>query len=128
MSTILRSSNLRKTAAFLFCAILSFVPGISSGHAFPDHADPKVGSTISVSPVHVRIWFDGNLEPLFSTIIVQDAKGRKVDKGDGQVNPVDDTLLDVSLPPLPPGTYRVIWSVVARDGHKTAGDYTFTIR
>jgi len=128
LSAILRSSGFGKAAAFLFCAILSFVPGISLGHAFPDHADPKVGSTISVSPVRVRIWFDGNLEPLFSTIIVQDAKGKKVDKGDGRVNPVDDTLLDVSLPPLPTGTYRVIWSVVARDGHKTEGDYTFTIR
>ena len=124
----MRSFGFRKAAAFLFFATLSLVPGISLGHAFPDHADPKVGSTVSVSPVRVRIWFDSNLEPLFSTIIVQDAKGKKVDKGDGQVNPVDDTLLDVSLPPLPRGTYRVIWSVVARDGHKTAGDYTFTIR
>jgi methionine-rich copper-binding protein CopC len=34
----------------------------------------------------------------------------------------------VSLPPLPPATYRVIWSVVARDGHRTEGDYAFTIK
>jgi hypothetical protein len=34
----------------------------------------------------------------------------------------------VSLPSLSPGTYRVIWSVVARDGHRTEGDYTFTIK
>jgi methionine-rich copper-binding protein CopC len=51
----------------------------------------------------------------------------RVDKGDGQVNPSDSTILEVSLPPLPPGTYRVFWSVVARDGHRTEGDFPFTI-
>jgi hypothetical protein len=50
-----------------------------------------------------------------------------VDKGDGRVNPSDSTILEVSLPPLPPGNYRVFWSVVARDGHRTEGDFPFTI-
>jgi methionine-rich copper-binding protein CopC len=61
-------------------------------------------------------------------IIVQDASGKKVDSGDGRVSPIDDTLLEVGLPALAAGTYRVIWNVVARDGHRTSGDYTFTIR
>jgi methionine-rich copper-binding protein CopC len=37
-------------------------------------------------------------------------------------------LLEASLPPLPPGTYRVVWSVVSKDGHRTQGDYTFAIK
>jgi methionine-rich copper-binding protein CopC len=37
-------------------------------------------------------------------------------------------LLEVSLPSLPTGNYHVFWSVVARDGHRTEGDYTFTIK
>ncbi len=127
MKKALRGTDLGTTVAFLLVAFLCAVPEASFGHAYPDHADPKVGSTISVAPSRVRIWFDSDLEPLFSTIIVRDANGNKVDKGDGQVDPSDAALLEVSLPPLQPGLYRVIWSVAARDGHRTEGDYTFTI-
>jgi methionine-rich copper-binding protein CopC len=98
------------------------------GHAFPDHSEPKVGNTVSASPPIVRIWFDSALEPTFSTLRVQDAGGTQVDNRDARVDPSDATLLEVSLPPLPSGTYRVIWSAVARDGHRTQGDYTFTIK
>lgn len=97
-------------------------------HAFPDHAEPRVGAVISISPTHVRIWFDGVLEPLFSTLQVRSTNGQAMDRGDGHVDESDLTLLEVSLPHLPPGTYRVFWSVVARDGHRTQGDYTFTFR
>ena len=103
-------------------------PEVSRGHAFPDHSDPKVGATVASSPAGVRIWFDGDLEPVFSTISVQEASGKKVDKGNGRVNPSDAKLLEVSIPPLPAGTYRVIWNVVARDGHRTMGNYTFVIK
>ena len=97
------------------------------GHAFPDHSEPRVGWTVPTPPPRVRIWFDGALEPIFSTITVMNAARGRVDKGDGRVNPSDSTILEVSLPPLPPGNYRVFWSVVARDGHRTEGDFPFTI-
>jgi methionine-rich copper-binding protein CopC len=100
----------------------------SSAHVFPDHSDPKVGATVQDSPSNVRIWFDGALEPAFSTIVVRDEKGKQVDKGNAQVDPGDATLLQVGLPPLPAGVYRVIWNVVARDGHRTEGDYTFVVK
>jgi methionine-rich copper-binding protein CopC len=119
---------LRLLIAGFFLVALGVLPEVSSGHAFPDHSDPKVGSTIAVSPDRVRIWFDGDLEPAFSTIMVHNAGGEMVDKRDGRVNPSDPTLLEVSVPRLPAGTYRVIWNVVARDGHRTTGDYTFTVR
>jgi len=36
--------------------------------------------------------------------------------------------LRLALPTLPSGEYRVTWQAVARDGHRTSGDYTFTIK
>jgi methionine-rich copper-binding protein CopC len=120
--------KLRTAALLFFLSLLLAFPGVSQGHAFPDHSDPKVGATVSGSPAGVRIWFDGDLEPIFSTITVQDSGGRKVDKGNGRVNPSNAALLEISLAPLPAGTYRVFWSVVARDGHRTMGDYTFVIK
>jgi methionine-rich copper-binding protein CopC len=103
-------------------------PKVSHAHAYPDHADPRVGATINASPDRVRIWFDSELEPAFSTIMVHNAENTMVDNRDGRVNPSDAMLLEVSVPRLPPGKYRVIWSVVARDGHHTEGEYTFFIK
>jgi methionine-rich copper-binding protein CopC len=111
-------------ALFLFL----IMPAVASAHAYPDHADPKVGSTVSTSPSTVRIWFDSALEPAFSSIMVHMADGAMIDKRDGHVDPSDPALLEVSVPPLPPGTYRVYWSVVSRDGHRTSGDYTFKVK
>ena len=113
---------------FLFMAFLFIMPSAARGHAYPDHADPKVGATINSSPGRVRIWFDSELEPEFSTVMVHNAQNTMVDNRDGRVDPSDATLLEVSVPRLPPGVYRVIWSVVARDGHRTEGDYKFSIK
>jgi methionine-rich copper-binding protein CopC len=124
----MQSLKLRTAVSLFFFSFLLAFPGASEAHAFPDHSDPRVGATVSGSPSDVRIWFDGDLEPVFSTIAVQDAGGKKIDKGNGRVDPSNSTLLEVSLPPLPAGTYHVFWSVVARDGHRTMGDYTFVIK
>jgi len=112
----------------LVFSLLLALHGVSQGHAFPDHSDPKVGSIITASPAKVRIWFDGDLEPVFCIIAVKDMSGKKVDKGDGHVSSSDATLLEASLPPLSSGNYQVAWSVIARDGHRTEGNYLFTIK
>lgn len=114
--------------AVLSVALLFFLPKTSWGHAFPDHSDPKVGSTVSGSLASVRIWFDSDLEQAFSTLMVHNADGKMIDKRDTRVGPADPKLLQVSVPPLSPGTYLVIWNVVSRDGHRTNGQFSFTIK
>jgi len=123
-----RYTALRTSTTYLLFLFLCIAPEASFGHAYPDHADPRVGSTVSAPQLMVRIWFDSDLEPVFSTIRVLDASGKKADNDDGHVDAANATLLEVSLPPLPPGAYHVFWNVVARDGHRTTGDYTFTIK
>jgi methionine-rich copper-binding protein CopC len=96
-------------------------------HAFLDHASPRVGSTVSQAPSELTLSFTQNLEPAFSSVDVLDEKGAKVDKGNVQVDPNDGALLRVSLNPLPPGTYKVVWHVVSVDTHPTEGDFTFQV-
>ncbi len=117
---------MRLLAIFFFSIFLA-LPAVSEGQAFPDHSDPKVGSTVS-SPSMVRIWFDGDLEPAFSKIEVHDSTGKKVDSGNGRVDPADPKLLEVNLPAIPAGKYKVVWNIVARDGHRTMGDFPFTVK
>ena len=67
----------------------------------------------------------GNAE---SKVTVTDTTGKRVDQGDGQVDAQNRRHLRVSLPALAPGVYRVMWRVLAVDGHRTDGDFKFTLR
>lgn len=114
-------------SVLLTAGLLLFMATTAWGHAFPDHSEPRVGLALQTSPPRVRMWFDGALEPIFSTLKVINARHQQVDNGDGRVNPAVHTVLEASLPPLPQGQYRILWSVVAHDGHRTEGDLSFTI-
>jgi methionine-rich copper-binding protein CopC len=117
------------------CALVVTVAVTVSGsgtrawaHAFVTRSEPRTGATVVESPARVRIWFDGPVEPLFAKISVENRDKRRVDNGDGRVNPDDPRLLEVGLPPLPPGRYRVTWSVIARDGHAREGSFSFLLK
>ena len=122
-----RPSPGRARVLFLAAALL-IAPSSARAHAFPEHADPRVGASVGASPPEVRIWFDGEIEPVFSTIRVENENNQRMDHGDGGVSSKDHRLLAVRIPPLAPGKYRVYWSVVARDGHRTEGDYPFRVK
>lgn len=97
-------------------------------HAFLDHADPRVGSTVTGSPSSVKIWFTEELEGAFSKIEVFDSQGHEVDQKDSKVDHQEASLMTVSLTPLPAGTYKVVWHAVATDTHHTTGSFPFTVK
>ncbi len=109
-------------------AVSALAPTPARAHAFPERAEPRVGSTVRTAPSRVQIWFDGDLEPAFSTITVTDAGGHRIDRGDGGVDPQNRRLLQVDLATLTPGVYKVTWRVLAVDGHRTEGDFAFTYK
>lgn len=98
-------------------------------HAFPDNSLPHVGATVDSSPPQVKVWFNGEIEPVFSTLIVANAAGSAVSGGKGKVDAADHALLETDIPEtLAPGQYTVHWSVIAHDGHHTEGHFTFTVK
>jgi copper resistance protein C len=96
-------------------------------HAFLDHAEPAVGSRVSATPPHVKIWFTEKVESALSRIQVFDAAGQEVDRRDTQADPADPSILEVSLPTLKPGKYKVSWRVMSVDTHVTNGTFAFEI-
>ena len=96
-------------------------------HAFLDHAAPAVGSTVRAPPPQVRLWFTQPLEPAFSTARVVDRSDKRVDRGDAKVDARDTRILQVSVPALAPGRYRVVWRVLSVDTHVTEGDFAFDV-
>src|SRR6478735_11767355 len=115
----------------LLCRILSLavvllLPAARvNAHGFLEHSDPSVGSKVHSAPAAVRIWFTEAIEPVFSSIQVFDATGKQVDKKDTHSDRSNRSLLQISLPRLGPGTYKVAWGVVSVDTHVTKGDFRF---
>ena len=110
----------------VLCCLAASVPAAS--HALPVRASPGAGATLTAAPAKISITFDDLLEPVFSTLRIEDAQGKEVAKGAALPDRPDAAVLELALPVLAPGTYHVFWSVVARDGHRTIGDYKFTVQ
>ena len=100
---------------------------LAHAHAFFDHAAPAVGSTMRAPPAQIKLWFTQALEPAFSTVRVVDRSNQRVDRGDAKVDSADARTLQVSVPTLAPGRYRVVWRVLSVDTHVTEGDFTFDV-
>ncbi len=94
-------------------------------HAFLDHADPRVGSTVNAAPHEVSLSFTQNLEPAFSTMEVIGPSGQRVDEGKPRI---DGKVMHVPLRADQPGTYRVKWRVLSVDTHTTEGAFSFKVR
>ncbi len=99
----------------------------ANAHAFLDHAEPAVGGRVKQMPHQVRIWFTEPIELARSSIKVFDATGKRIDRKDLHVDAKSKALLEASLPPLTPGTYKVVWRVISVDSHATNGDFTFQL-
>jgi copper resistance protein C len=96
----------------------------AQAHAFLDHAEPRVGSTVPTAPRELSLSFTQKLEPAFSSVEVSDANGARVDLGKPSIS---TGVMRVGLKPLPPGTYRVRWHVLSVDTHTTEGSFTFHV-
>jgi copper resistance protein C len=103
-------------------------PAAGFAHVFPVRADPRVGSTVTHA-ASVSILFDGSIEPVLSSIRVEDKAKVRVDKQDSHLDASDAHQLEVTLAPsLPAGKYQVLWTAIANDGHTTTGHYAFWIQ
>ena len=96
----------------------------AQAHAFLDHANPLVGSTVASAPREVSLTFTQNLEATFSSVQVTDSNGARVDQGKAQVS---GNTMRVGVKSLSPGTYRVRWHALSVDTHKTEGSFTFSV-
>jgi methionine-rich copper-binding protein CopC len=116
----------RVITAFLIALAVAAWQGAASAHAFPSSELPPAGAELSKSPPLVRIHFDSPIEPAFSKLTVTGSSGASEIEG---TSTVDSThrYLAARLKALSPGDYSVRWSVVAEDGHRTQGTYTFTV-
>ena len=79
-------------------------------HAHLDRANPAAGATLAAAPTEVTLHFTQQLEPKFSTIVVRDAAGKQVDKGEYTFRVGNYVRREFGARRLPGGTGWVIRS------------------
>ena len=118
-----------KRKARLILAVIALVTWASPsvmGHAMLVRSQPPAKAVLKEPPKNVQLWFSEELEVQFSSIVVTDQNGKRVDRND--TSPIDTKkTIQVSLEDLAGGTYTVDWKALATDQHTMKGKFTFTV-
>ncbi|MBV2180223.1 MAG: copper homeostasis periplasmic binding protein CopC [Castellaniella sp.] len=101
--------------------------GQAWAHAHPVQQTPAPDTTIS-APGAVTIVYTEPIEAALSRLNVLDAQGKQVNTAKAHVTDSNHKSLEVALPKLSSGHYKVQWAVVADDGHRSHGSYTFAVK
>lgn len=96
-------------------------------HAKLEAETPAADSTVD-APKVIQLHFSEAVEASLSRLKL--AAGGDIAIAAVPMNDAEDptTLSIRPIAALKPGIYTVTWSVVAEDGHRTRGTYSFTVR
>ncbi|MCD7061782.1 CopC domain-containing protein YobA [Klebsiella quasipneumoniae subsp. quasipneumoniae] len=98
-------------------------------HAHLQQQIPAAGAQLAASPQTLTLSFSEGIEPAFSGVTITGPQQHAV--ATGKLTRSADNPAQVTVPvteTLPPGEYTVAWHVVSVDGHKTKGQYTFSVK
>lgn len=111
----------------VLCLVL-FSPAAVSAHAYLVKSIPVRRAVLFKAPARLQLWFNERLEPRFSSLVVTDSNGARVDLGDVQVTAIDPKRLTVGIKALAAGVYTVDFRVLSVDGHVVKDQFHFTVR
>jgi methionine-rich copper-binding protein CopC len=97
-------------------------------HAKLVAAEPPAAAVLSAAPATIRLQFNDNVELPFSKVKLVNAKDAVIEALAIVPDKNEPKALIATLPPVPAGAYRVVWSTVTRDGHKVKGEYAFSVK
>ncbi|KDR28429.1 MULTISPECIES: copper resistance CopC family protein [Caballeronia] len=123
----MKASKNKLIAPVVATLAIALTPAIAFAHGKLESAEPPVNGTVSTAPGVLRLTFNEDLEPTFSTIKVADASGASVGDEKAKVDPANKRVLTLAVPKLAAGTYSVQWAVMTGDSHKAKGTYKFSV-
>ncbi|WP_241290297.1 copper homeostasis periplasmic binding protein CopC [Burkholderia stabilis] len=125
----MKTTTLNRLAGFVAAGmILAAAPVAASAHGKLESAAPASGSTIDTAPDTLRLTFNEDLEPVFSSVKVSDASGNAVTHEKAKVDTSNPRVMTIALPKLAAGAYTVQWAAMTADAHRTKGAYTFKVK
>ena len=96
----------------------------AQAHARLVKADPGDKASVA-APAAVHLQFSEKLEPKLSGADLMKADGNSLASTAAVVG---KTVKVTPKAPLVPGGYMVMWYAVSDDGHRTQGEYNFTVK
>ncbi|SFM98573.1 hypothetical protein SAMN05216516_101671 [Izhakiella capsodis] len=101
----------------------------AQAHAHLKSSEPAANAEVTTSLKQLTLTFTEGLEPAFSDVILKDSQGAVVPTGKALVSKRNRQQIVLPLiAPLAAGAYQVNWHVLSTDGHKTKGNYSFTMK
>lgn len=100
---------------------------LAFAHASLVDSFPAKGQTLAASPADIHLTFNEHVEARWCRIKLVSDAGKNFDADRPVADKANPNAIVASVPVLKPGTYRAHWTAVGGDGHKTHGDFSFTI-
>lgn len=124
----MKTSTPRHIAGWVTACVVAIAPLAAAAHGKLESATPASGSAIDAAPDALRLTFNEDLEPTFSSVKLSDATGTQVTKEKATIDAANPRVMTLVVPKLASGEYTVQWAVMTADAHKTKGTYTFKVK
>ena len=112
-----------KRIAMLVMLFLMLFPSAAFAHSSLERSTPGDQEVVTRSLTEIVLEFNSRIEKI-STITLLDGQGQEIPVQSS----VDGTTLTGTLQePLPSGQYRVVYKIVAADGHRIEKEYSFSV-
>ncbi len=109
-------------------ALLLLPAGQAMAHAQLVKADPAVGSIVQHPPSRLWLKFNQVIRPAASGVRLTTPDGKRTVLSPLAWDPADTQAVTVPAPPnLMAGRYQVEWRALSTDGHRTQGQFSFTV-
>ena len=123
----LKSSWRKLSAVAVLFLGMSFQQAFA--HAHLKDQLPAEGASVEQAPESITLNFSEGIEINFTKVKVTGPDNSVVKTGKPALDPSNDTKVIVPIESnLATGKDDVNWSVVSVDGHKTKGEYSFTVK
>ncbi|WP_230181272.1 copper resistance protein CopC [Aquabacterium sp. CECT 9606] len=106
---------------------VALCPSIAMAHAGMISSEPGRRAVLTMVPKEIRLCFNEDVEASFSTVTIEDAKGKLVPLSVPAKDPKKPSCIYVPLPLLSNGAYTVKYRVLSVDGHVVEYGYGFRL-
>lgn len=123
-------SFIRKVCVLPLAATLGLASaGAALAHAHLKSATPADNAVVAAAPATLELHFSEGVDLKFSGVSLNGPDQKAVATGTPTHAGNDEASLAVPVTgKLAPGKYSVQWHVLSKDGHKTKGSYSFSVK
>ena len=110
-----------------FATIAIALSPLACAHASLVDSFPAKGAVVTGSPSEIHLTFNEHVEARYCRVKLVSDGGKSFDADRPAADKANPNAIIAAVPVLKPGHYSARWTAVGSDGHKTYGDFKFTV-